>query len=490
MVPELGVHIVYPGIAGPNASLGDCGHEPPGGGPPTGAGCFTHGLAVPANDSDPWLMDWIKPGAVNPIVSDHINIASRDPSTAWRTKSGEWRYVDAKADVYSTWDWSSFTRVGSLPALGGGDCPDFYRLPRVCDGCAASEESGATRPTHVRASTHYTLGVYDDGPANTTGKFSPLVPPAKPWQRPITGPLDGSTPKLYYAAKSFEDVSDTGRSRRIVWGWVRMGETALENSDPQGKLYKGFHPGGCDSVGVVQTNVNSLPREVTYDPTLQQLVFFPVTELERLRGSLLGSIATPTHISNGARLPIGPRGTSRAGSAAAVSSPRWLRSELRVTFALPLAVGVFVGVELRGGARADGTRFAVRIFAGGFDGLNGTSGYNTSSSQCPNYCRRCPPSVPADRNNRTQCGAASLPMRLKPSDKTLTLAVWTDGTFAEAFWMAGRSAWTVPLPCEAIEKGGGAEVYAEGGDAAVQNATAWELDAIQIEDVGDEASRT
>ena len=83
-----------------------------------------------------------------------------------------------------------------------------------------------------------------------------------------------------------------------------------------------------------------------------------------------------------------------------------------------------------------------------------------------------------------------MPMRLKPSDKTLTLAVWTDGIFAEAFWMAGRSAWTVPLPCEVIEKGGGAEVYAEGGDAVVQNATAWELDAIQIEDMGDEASRT
>lgn len=88
--------IVYPGVAGVNTSNGDCGKGT------AGAGCFTHAIALPANLSDPWLVDWVKP-SFNPIV-EHINFGSRDPTTAWQTAAGEWRYTNAKADVYVTRD--------------------------------------------------------------------------------------------------------------------------------------------------------------------------------------------------------------------------------------------------------------------------------------------------------------------------------------------------------------------------------------------------
>ena len=389
IVPGVGPRIVYPGIAGPNASLGDCSKKPP---PPhhrqqdsafvpTGAGCFTHALARPSNRSDPWLRNWSKPPSVNPIVTDHINSKGRDPTTAWRIASGggtEWRYTDAHQDVYSTHDWKHFTHVGVMNWSYTGDCPDFYPLPRACDGCIDSSAApptvatatagaarGSTQPTHVAASIHYTLGTYEEGAANTSGTWTPLTP------LPV-GPLDGSAPKYYYAAKSFADTaaaaprgsraglatrSNAETTRRIVWGWIRIGGAALEIDDARGVLYPGFHPGGCDTTGLVQTNVNSLPREVTYDAALGILLFFPLVELTQLRGDVLGSIATPTRIRTGQQVPIG------SGSGSSGSGDGWLHSELRVAFALPLAAGTRVGIEMRGGTRADGTRFSVEIFA-------------------------------------------------------------------------------------------------------------------------------
>jgi hypothetical protein len=65
----VGPRIVYPGIAGTNASNGDCGHGP------DGSGCFTHALAQPANVSDPWLVDWLKP-AQNPTVRLDANVSA------------------------------------------------------------------------------------------------------------------------------------------------------------------------------------------------------------------------------------------------------------------------------------------------------------------------------------------------------------------------------------------------------------------------------
>ena len=77
-----GVLMVYPGL---------CHHaDVPG-------GC-SHGLllsaAVPADYAhDPLLTVWKKP-QYNPIVSDSPNVSlGRDPSTAWKTNSGECKFT-------------------------------------------------------------------------------------------------------------------------------------------------------------------------------------------------------------------------------------------------------------------------------------------------------------------------------------------------------------------------------------------------------------
>ena len=120
---------------------------------------------------------------------------------------------------------------------------------------------------------------------------------------------------------------------------------------------------------------------------------------------------------------------------------------------------------------------------------NVSAGYDTSSMSCPIYCKNCPP--PTDPNNRTSCPAMSAPLPLKATDKTLEIAVWIDNVFAEVFFMGGRAAWTVPLPCEAIQGAdGGAAVFARGGAAQLVQATAWDMRAIEYEDVGPDASRT
>jgi beta-fructofuranosidase len=270
--------IIYPGIAGANASNGDCGHGP------GGKGCFTHALALPANLSDPWLVDWQKPAHLNPTVrlvdptiasSQGINGENRDPSTAWKSSRGEWRYTDASSAIYSSWDFEKWRNIGNID-WGTGDCPDFFVLPPPCPGCAAEGETVVV-PTHVRSNVGYSLGRYEEGEPNSTGSWTPLDP-----EQPEIN-TDGNGPTTFYAAKSFWDAS---KRRRIMWGWVRLAKQGLEVfSTQEGDKYQGFKPGGCPGVGDVMTNTNSLAREVTYDPGLQRLNYFPVGEMAALRGA-------------------------------------------------------------------------------------------------------------------------------------------------------------------------------------------------------------
>eukprot|EP00035_Acanthoeca_spectabilis_P013109 m.238562 g.238562 ORF g.238562 m.238562 type:complete len:392 (-) comp15806_c0_seq12:1120-2295(-) len=115
-------NLVYPGIAGKNTSLSPCGKS---------GGCFTHSIAVPANLSDPFLTDWTKPD-FNPTLTNHMSIESRDPSTAWQTPDGEWRYMDAAADIYSSWDFRSFRNVGNLEGTAAHANPTLSHEVDAC----------------------------------------------------------------------------------------------------------------------------------------------------------------------------------------------------------------------------------------------------------------------------------------------------------------------------------------------------------------------
>ena len=130
------------------------------------------------------------------------------------------RYTDAKADVYSTWDWRLFVNVGNIDTFGTGDCPDFYPIPPPCPRCRSEDaqtettgvrdSAGTRRPgqnvgkqdkwTHVKAGGFkglYTLGTYDEGRPNTTGTWMPSNVTAVQ--------LDHGGPDFFYAAKSMWD---------------------------------------------------------------------------------------------------------------------------------------------------------------------------------------------------------------------------------------------------------------------------------------------
>ena len=103
-------------------------------------------VAVPSDDGDPLLTNWTKP-AYNPIV----NNTERDPSTAWRTSSGEWRMTNYEGKVWTSSDFVKWTVADGGSALFSvAECPDFFLLPSLCmgNGCANFSSDGVM-PTHV-----------------------------------------------------------------------------------------------------------------------------------------------------------------------------------------------------------------------------------------------------------------------------------------------------------------------------------------------------
>ena len=162
--------MVYPGMC-----AGNCAHghmTPPTDCYPLCKTGFTYGLVVPANLSDPLYSVWKKPD-YNPIV----NSTGLDPSGAWQTASGEWRFVgNGRAEatgcpgnattettpIYGSKDFVSWYKVGctTLPA---GDCPTLFPRPALTpgstDGMSAAEI--AALPTHVYKAGLFAPGNYD-----------------------------------------------------------------------------------------------------------------------------------------------------------------------------------------------------------------------------------------------------------------------------------------------------------------------------------------
>ncbi|KAF5750528.1 beta-fructofuranosidase insoluble isoenzyme 1-like [Tripterygium wilfordii] len=95
--------------------------------------------AIPANESDPYLRQWIKPDN-NPLVvaSQGVNsTAFRDPTTAWQGKDGVWRILVGGrrrnrgiAHLYKSKDFTHWTKaqhpLHSKARTGMWECPDFF----------------------------------------------------------------------------------------------------------------------------------------------------------------------------------------------------------------------------------------------------------------------------------------------------------------------------------------------------------------------------
>ena len=65
---------------------------------------------------------------------------------------------------------------------------------------------------------------------------------------------------------------------------------------------------------------------------------------------------------------------------------------------------------------------------------------------------------------------------MSPNDKSLTIRVYVDNTFSEAYWMGGRVAMTLTTP----DEGGAIAAVAQNGGATLSAAKAYAVNSIWI----------
>ncbi|XAR64711.1 Beta-fructofuranosidase [Bertholletia excelsa] len=228
--------------------------------------------AIPANYSDPYLREWVKPDN-NPVVSPGIGVnrtAFRDPTTAWWSKDGRWRILVGSrrkhrgmAYLYRSRDFTRWTKaqhpLHSVAKTGMWECPDFFPVAVDSEiGLDTSHTEGNIK--HVLKVSldltryeYYTVGTYlrdkdryipdntsDDGWAGLRFDYG-----------------------NFYASKTFFDPS---KNRRILWGW------ANESDTPKEDVQKGW------------AGIQTIPRRLWLDRSGKQLVQWPIEELETLRG--------------------------------------------------------------------------------------------------------------------------------------------------------------------------------------------------------------
>ncbi|KAL2503041.1 Beta-fructofuranosidase [Forsythia ovata] len=228
--------------------------------------------AIPANLSDPYLQEWIKPDNNPLIVADKsVNkTAFRDPTTAWLGKDGEWRITLGSRHkdtgislLYKSKDFINWTRVKkplhSVDGTGNWECPDFFPVSvqgtKELDTSVIEGNIKHVMKISLDATRYdiYTLGKYD------TKKDKYI---------PDKGMVDGWNGLRYdhgnfYASKSFFDPA---KNRRILWGWANESDYVHDD------VKKGW------------AGVQLIPRTVVLDPNGKQLLLWPVEELETLRG--------------------------------------------------------------------------------------------------------------------------------------------------------------------------------------------------------------
>ena len=394
---------VYPGLCYPQFS-DNC----PGG--------TNLAIAVPANVTDPLQTNWTKDAfATNPIV----NNTGRDPSTAWQTPAGEWRLTTFDTIIMGSMDFKSWYRIGKQPGFVEGECPSFFPLPRVTPG-AGPAPAGTPTPTHVHKASHggkdwMQVGTYVANGPRQNGNWTALLPEQI---------VDAGN---FYASKDFHDPVGAGAvGRRINWGWAT----------------------------VPPASTQSLPREVTWHPELQQLVFSPVEEQAQLRGAIIGSIAPRTSLP------------SSAATALALGLPaqKGNQSEVRVSFD-------------RASLPHSPVRLSVHVMADVSRGKPGTEFYIEYAPTTPAGMGAAGRAAGEVQSVTVGGGGTTAQLNLLPGDKNIDLVLYVDNTFTEAYWMSGRAAMTVVTPTS----GGMDDVTLCANDTGVTaSATAWEVRDIWV----------
>ncbi len=452
-------------------------------------------IALPKDPSDPLLKEWMKPD-YNPIV----NGTQRDPSTAWQTPDGEWRLTTFDTIIYGSMDFKNWYKIDEQPNFAHGECPSFFPLPRTTPGAGPAPE-GAETPTHVHKASHggdwMNVGTYKANGRGQNGDWNPT--PGVPFEEVK---IDMGN---FYASKDFYDPV---KKRRINWGWAQ----------------------------VPPASTQTLPREVTWNPELQQLVYSPLEEQDQLRGEELANM-DKTVLNAKQTLTLGNWADSKGN-----------QSEIFATFPVPSeagAIGVVVMADEDGGtstgmffyanftqdaidALKSGKKANVTVGAAtGGSSATGSSGYarvmkdtdiagddynvtdvnykdyETCQKACdddgkcqawtyvvrpPKYASCClKNNIPRRESRKGMISGvkdpSSIPtdpgtldtLRMSPNDKEVTIRVYTDNTFTETFWQNGRVAMT---KTPTITTPALAAVYSDR--ATTVSVQAWTVDPIWV----------
>ncbi|CAE8597216.1 unnamed protein product, partial [Polarella glacialis] len=303
----------------------------------------------------------------------------RDPSSPWKTASGEWRFRSYDSKVYGAASDADVVAgkwylIGQSPDFRTCECPSFYPLPAATPGFEAAYQQAAVQgalPTHVHKTScggdWWQLGTYEEGAPKTLGHFHSTPG----WEDVfVQKRIDTDS---FYASKDNEYPAKNGEKRRINWGWAMV---------PPG-------------------SAQSLPRVITFNAAARCLEQAPIEELESLRG---------------------PAAFSQTGVKLAAGLPMYLnlalglakQSEFVATIELPMepaSIRVSIGVS------------------------NCTIDYAPSANSAAAFYE-----VPVTCASNTQNFTQSL--RLLASEKTLEIRIFIDWTFMEAFFQKGRATLT------------------------------------------------
>jgi beta-fructofuranosidase len=297
--------------------------------------------AVPADSTDPLLIKWSKRGVIvnasngNASHPDAKPDDGKDPSTAWQTAAGEWRFVTGGTPImYGSMDFKSWYYLGKgFPMYpdrsgkmiyAGGDCPSLFPLPPKTPGAGPPPDS--KRPTHVHMSFggNMNLGWMEDGAPRTVGNWTSAERAGFPNRKSDHG--------QYYATKDFWDPV---KERRLLWGW-----------------------------GVPPLNAQTLVREMTWNAELRQLEYKPMEEQTQLRGAEL-----PVSADGNDSIIIPPKLVPQILGDRSWPSGAGNQSEIEVTFMLPSALDADAGANASVPASA---LFGVVVMAGQDPTTSGT----------------------------------------------------------------------------------------------------------------------
>jgi len=349
-------------------------------------------IAVPADESDVLQTNWTKEVyTTNPIIPN----TGRDPSTAWKTASGEWRLTTFDTIIYGSMDFKTWYKIGKQPGFPGGECPSFFPMVRDTPG-AGPAPPGAKTYTHVHKASHggdwMQVGTYVENGPKQNGE----------WTAEKEVKIDMGH---FYASKDFWDPV---KKRRINYGWATV--------PPQ--------------------STQTLPREVTWNPELQQLVYSPVEEQKELRAGIIGSLKEQVLTAN-KTLNLG--------------LPKQLgnQSEVIVSFQRP-SVATHLSVKVMATAQGTGVEFFVDYV---------------------------PPSNNGVSSVRVGSGTTVDTLKLSPNDKTIDMRLFVDNTFTEAYWMGGRVAMTIVT---AATEDADVTVGTDQTGVTLASATVWKVGSIWV----------